>query len=797
MALRASTCGTQIALRANCLRAFPTAVDGERAPSQDWATPHWSLRNLYIARVPSAELGLALRALEQQAPHRSGGTGYTGAMHPVLLAADDCRLCSGELIALGPRLPTSAEELNELLATAVEQSLDRAFTHLSLAALQHQLPVDARHLQGGAHLLPDPDIVARIAGHCQGDVAAALVEAMKEGRLSWEREGVALLLGAWWDQEKGEGNSRKPLVRQARLLCRKSLSLSGELLVVATAQLLEDDELSELVSRLGAFAFEEEARAMRTSLLDLATRAVLDGLPARAVARSSGWRPTRRAVPRIGRNEPCPCGSGKKYKRCCQTRDEQRLGDSSDIEGVTESELRRNLEEHLTWDRLEELRAHELARLDPRRIDPGLHAAIVGKLVLFNEFQAIHRFFQTEGLASSLKDHLLDAVDAALRQHRTDDARALLELVEEPADEMGMSLRMVLLMKELEESPVLVEMERLASNVLDEDAVDFACDLVDSRWPHLGILVARGLLPVVTGFDRQTLLNSIGEARDRLDLPAIDPVENTLEAWLGDELESDRRLGRNLGRQPLRALDQDDGGDGDDSWASRESEPDGRDGSEAAPQRADVEHWQALEEKEVEVRNLRDQLSELRGLLQEQDGESSGGIVESGPEADPRFVELRERVHRLKGELNQRHAERNQLRRQLDRMRKRVDALTVQQEESTAQPGPEVSAVPTERSEEPAGPLPPRLPLFSKRFRERLTTVPEGVKRRAILTVGRIAAGDSAALRGARRLHADRDLHRQRIGRDYRLLFRFHEDELEVVDLLPRQDLERTLRELR
>jgi preprotein translocase subunit SecA len=22
------------------------------------------------------------------------------------------------------------------------------------------------------------------------------------------------------------------------------------------------------------------------------------------------------AVPRVGRNEPCPCGSGKKYKQC-------------------------------------------------------------------------------------------------------------------------------------------------------------------------------------------------------------------------------------------------------------------------------------------------------------------------------------------------------------------------------------------------------------------------------------------------------------------------------------------------
>ncbi len=24
-----------------------------------------------------------------------------------------------------------------------------------------------------------------------------------------------------------------------------------------------------------------------------------------------------RATPKIGRNEPCPCGSGKKHKKCC------------------------------------------------------------------------------------------------------------------------------------------------------------------------------------------------------------------------------------------------------------------------------------------------------------------------------------------------------------------------------------------------------------------------------------------------------------------------------------------------
>jgi tetratricopeptide (TPR) repeat protein len=28
-------------------------------------------------------------------------------------------------------------------------------------------------------------------------------------------------------------------------------------------------------------------------------------------------QPIRRAQPKVGRNDPCPCGSGKKYKRCC------------------------------------------------------------------------------------------------------------------------------------------------------------------------------------------------------------------------------------------------------------------------------------------------------------------------------------------------------------------------------------------------------------------------------------------------------------------------------------------------
>lgn len=37
----------------------------------------------------------------------------------------------------------------------------------------------------------------------------------------------------------------------------------------------------------------------------------------RARARASSSIPPRKAGPKVGRNDPCPCGSGRKYKHCC------------------------------------------------------------------------------------------------------------------------------------------------------------------------------------------------------------------------------------------------------------------------------------------------------------------------------------------------------------------------------------------------------------------------------------------------------------------------------------------------
>ena len=36
-------------------------------------------------------------------------------------------------------------------------------------------------------------------------------------------------------------------------------------------------------------------------------------------AKEAPTKPTtvKREAPKVGRNDPCPCGSGKKYKKCC------------------------------------------------------------------------------------------------------------------------------------------------------------------------------------------------------------------------------------------------------------------------------------------------------------------------------------------------------------------------------------------------------------------------------------------------------------------------------------------------
>ncbi len=76
--------------------------------------------------------------------------------------------------------------------------------------------------------------------------------------------------------------------------------------------------------------------AVKKRLLDIAKRMEADGVNFKSIRQMKKWmkdhekelraenadaQPKVETVvhegPRIGRNDPCPCGSGKKYKKCC------------------------------------------------------------------------------------------------------------------------------------------------------------------------------------------------------------------------------------------------------------------------------------------------------------------------------------------------------------------------------------------------------------------------------------------------------------------------------------------------
>jgi len=61
---------------------------------------------------------------------------------------------------------------------------------------------------------------------------------------------------------------------------------------------------------------EERQKAREKELIELATNHRINK-ERRELENGAKVVPFKRTSSKIGRNEPCPCGSGKKYKKCC------------------------------------------------------------------------------------------------------------------------------------------------------------------------------------------------------------------------------------------------------------------------------------------------------------------------------------------------------------------------------------------------------------------------------------------------------------------------------------------------
>jgi hypothetical protein len=682
------------------------------------------------------------------------------------------RACAYHQVALRDlafQLPAQDEALDRALEEAVQQRDELAFTHLLLAALSGERNVDARHLREGAALFPDLDTLGVAATHCSGDVSEALLGAARSGRLGWEREAAALLLTAWWCQANRDGEMPPSLLGQARTLARKTLfEAEVQFLLLALSDILQDEGFASLLSEVDLPWSRAVVDHLVEGLIKRSQEQVLAHVPQQAEpSRLTGYT-VRRSVPRIGRNAPCPCGSGKKYKRCCYDQDRDKLRHSSDVAGVTLEEMRVDPETHLDPRRLLEMRSYELARLDPSRVAPELHGLLVERLALFGEHDAVVAFFETVGYRQELDDDLIAAVNWAADMGDETTVCRLLEIRgEQGRQELDPSLGAQLLMWGREPDPVLKRLEEETRTLLAADnqsgLIDLAHGLLSSRFPALGILVARGALPLTSFLDAGILLERLLMARDRLDLSPQDPIETVVDALHFDILDP------------------------------REAE------SEAL-----AEVQRSLSTKEAEVEHLKCQVAALQDTLERESNPPAAGpqplvadTADQKPAADASPPDLRAQLAALKAELKQRHLERNQIRRDLLNAREELEVLRRQRIDSEGAGSRQEQAEDALLlPEEEYGTQPVRLPVFQSGFSERLSRLPDGVSRVALRLIGSLAAGEVSAFRGAQRLKINRGVWRQKVGSSYRLLFRLGDESLEVVALIHRQDFERFIKSL-
>lgn len=99
---------------------------------------------------------------------------------------------------------------------------------------------------------------------------------------------------------------------QQNELLNDKVNALGSDTIMGSMEALNDDTRERLEKLQDAVEESREAEAAKTG--------AITGETLEAMARAGYFRKTRPVVrdnKKIGRNDPCPCNSGKKYKNCC------------------------------------------------------------------------------------------------------------------------------------------------------------------------------------------------------------------------------------------------------------------------------------------------------------------------------------------------------------------------------------------------------------------------------------------------------------------------------------------------
>jgi hypothetical protein len=546
-----------------------------------------------------------------------------------------------------------------------------------------------------------------------------------------------------------------------RTHARRRVSLDAGDLLVAAAGIVGDDEASRVVAESFPEIRAHHAKAASDEMIAALERPILEQIPESAPANIAYGIPVVRAQPKVGRNDPCPCGSGKKFKKCCEGK---ATPDSADPDAARKKQLEA-VAKTLSKAQVNELRAQDLVTLKIEELAPPVQIAVFQRLCDFRKWDDAERV--REVIAKTRKDGKtddlrLEIVICAFRARARDVAKEHAAKLAEA----GVEHPLVDVMREVA-SPsrwTLTRLEKIAASGLREDpeALFDLSDALLSDHPALGILFARAALTPTRPHDSYEFLELIEEARDRLGLPPNDLAGDIYDA--------------------MEAL-----------WGQRE------DRAEDEPDAKVVELTKERESLRSRVRDAGDRIAELerslreqQKMLEEERPSSRAALENAQPDVERR--KLRDQISELKSLIAEGNQERADLRKKL--AERTTGAPRAPQIVPPAQPSEPEEIDRGERSlDEPPRVRGVIMPRLSRATEASLRDLPSRVVRDTLRLVADLCGGEASAWREVKQLErVNPAMYSARVGIHYRLLFRVEPGVLDIADIIPRQGLDAAIR---
>ena len=200
----------------------------------------------------------------------------------------------------------------------------------NVLASEWGLTVDLSSWVAGADTVDEAQIVERVLQAAKDTYDAKVDLSGRESFAGFERSVLLYSLDTHWREHLAaldhlrqgihlRGYAQKDPKQEYR---REAFELYGELLSVIKNDVVKNIMTVQIRS---ATELDQAAESMNDDLAKLADVQYQHADPDKEVAGSTGDRGASieitpapvRSGPKVGRNDPCTCGSGKKYKNCC------------------------------------------------------------------------------------------------------------------------------------------------------------------------------------------------------------------------------------------------------------------------------------------------------------------------------------------------------------------------------------------------------------------------------------------------------------------------------------------------